>query len=131
MAALTGPRNTPRREPEFREPTVATGVTVQQGGIAVLEAGVAKPGRTATGLVAIGMFEETVAGDGVRRAKVRRGCFRFGNSAAGDLIAAADIGGTAYIVDDQTVAKTHATNTRSAAGKIFDVDAFGVWVELG
>ncbi len=50
--------------------------------------------------------------------KARRGTFRWANSAAGDAITAADIGSDCYIVDDQTVAKTNGTNTRSVAGKI-------------
>ncbi len=61
---------------------------------------------------------------------MRRGCFRFANSAAADLIALADIGADCYVVDDQTVAKTSASNTRSIAGKVRDVDAAGVWVEI-
>jgi len=47
------------------------------------------------------------------------------------MIAAAEIGTYCYIVDDQTVAKTDGTATRSSAGKVFDVDAQGVWVEIG
>ena len=31
---------------------------------------------------------------------------------------------------DQTVAKTNGGNTRSRAGKVFDVDADGVWVDF-
>ncbi|MCY1460857.1 hypothetical protein D9M71_784510 [compost metagenome] len=56
--------------------------------------------------------------------------FAFANSAAGDEITRADIGATAYIVDDQTVAKTDGTSTRSVAGTIRDVDSDGVWVEI-
>jgi hypothetical protein len=40
------------------------------------------------------------------------------------------IGNDCYIVDDQTVAKTNGTATRSIAGKIRAVDAQGVWVEI-
>ena len=58
------------------------------------------------------------------------GVFRYANSAAGDLIATADIGTVCYIVDDQTVAKTSATATRSPAGIVEDVDANGVWVRF-
>ena len=53
-----------------------------------------------------------------------------GNSAAGDAITRAEIGDVCYIVDDETVAKTNGTSTRSAAGTIRDVDAQGVWVEI-
>ena len=52
------------------------------------------------------------------------------NSAAADQITAADIGNDCYGVDDQTVAKTNGANTRSVAGKIYDVDAQGVWVKF-
>ena len=41
-----------------------------------------------------------------------------------------DIGKDCFIVDDQTVAKTNGANTRSRAGKVFDVDADGVWVDF-
>ena len=33
------------------------------------------------------------------------------------------------MVDDQTVAKTDGTGTRSAAGVVVNVDALGVWVD--
>ncbi|CUH67985.1 hypothetical protein TG4357_03322 [Thalassovita gelatinovora] len=52
------------------------------------------------------------------------------NSAAADEITIADIGNKAYAVDDQTVAKTDGTATRSPAGIIDDVDANGVWVRF-
>ena len=48
-----------------------------------------------------------------------------------DAITLADIGNTAYIVDDSTVAKTDNSAARKAAGKIIDVDAAGVWVLVG
>ena len=35
-----------------------------------------------------------------------------------------------YLVDNQTVAKTNGTNTRSAAGVVRGVDAEGVWVQF-
>ena len=63
--------------------------------------------------------------------ETERGVFRFENSASADAITRAEIGDTAYIVDDQTVAKTNGSSTRSAAGTIVDVDAQGVWVRVG
>lgn len=126
MAALTGPRDTKRREGDFREPVATT--KCWQGGMVCLDAGAAVAGVTDTGLVCIGVAQNTA--EIGERVRTKRGVFRFGNSASGDLIAAADIGADCYIVDDQTVAKTHGTNTRSKAGKVFDVDAAGVWVEF-
>ena len=135
MTALTAARNTPERAGDVVGYPVKASVKPILGGIAVLNAGYAAPGTTATGLIAIGRFEETVdntaGSNGDVSVQVKRGTFKFGNSSAGDLIAQADVGADCYIVDDQTVAKTNGTNTRSVAGKIIAVDADGVWVKLG
>lgn len=135
MAALTAARNTPERDSRVIGYPVKAAVKALQGGIAVLNGGYAAPATTAVGLVAVGRFEETadnLAGaNGDLSVQVRRGTFRYGNSAAGDLIAQADVGNDCYLVDDQTVAKTSATSTRSIAGKIIAVDASGVWVKIG
>jgi hypothetical protein len=97
--------------------------------------GYATKGATATTLVAVGMRPRNGRQLGRRgrrpaRAVDREGWFRFANSAAGDLIALADVGKVCYIVDDQTVAKTDGGGTRSVAGRIRDVDAQGVWIEF-
>tara|TARA_R110002050_G_scaffold269917_1_gene412423 strand:- start:44290 stop:44691 length:402 start_codon:yes stop_codon:yes gene_type:complete len=133
MTALTKDRNTNQRQgDEFNHP-VAAGAHIYGGSIVVLDAARnAKPGLTATGLVAAGRAQEEVnnvggsAGD--KTVQVRKGVFSFANDGS---IARVDIGGTAYIVDDQTVADTDGTGTRSAAGEIVDVDADGVWVKIG
>ncbi len=63
------------------------------------------------------------------KARVRRNIVGvFANSASGDLITIADIGNDCYVVDDCTVAKTNNSNARPVAGKIMDVDSFGVHV---
>lgn len=135
MTALSTARNTPERAGDVLGFPVKAAVKAIQGGIAVLNGGYAAPGTTATGLVAVGRFEETVdntaGSNGDVSAQVKRGTFKFANSSAGDLIAQADVGADCYIVDDQTVAKTSATNTRSVAGKVVAVDADGVWVKIG
>lgn len=89
-------------------------------------------GATATGSVGVGRAEAQVSSTtaGVTLASYRPGVFRYVNSAAGDLIATADIGTVCYIVDDNQVAKTSGTNTRSPAGIVADVDAQGVWVRF-
>lgn len=137
MAALSADRSTPELlSPRERVLPVAASVKIYAGSIVCINAaGYATKGATATGLVAVGRAEEAVdnstgaAGDKSVRAK--RGIFRFTNSAGGDAIGRAEIGSTCYVVDDQTVAKTSAANTRSPAGKVYDVDGQGVWVELG
>jgi hypothetical protein len=136
MAALSADRNTPTRSPEEIVLPAAAAKKFFAGALAALDAaGRATPGAVATTLKGLGRVEACVdnsagaAGD--VSVKIRRGTFRWANSAAGDAITAADIGADAYIVDDQTVAKTNGTNTRSVAGKIMDVDAQGVWVRSG
>jgi hypothetical protein len=135
MTALAAERNTKERFGEIEDYPMKAATIGYAGGIAVLDAGYAAPGRTATGLVAVGRFEETkdnsAGAAGAIIARVKRGKFRFANSAAGDLIAQANVGADCYIVDDQTVALTSATSTRSRAGKIVGVDASGVWVQMG
>lgn len=134
MSATSNERNTSRRDgKQLSFPAAASKCLA--GTIAVLNsAGNAEMGTTATGKVSVGVFEETVdntggAAGGVQVA-VRRGVFQFANSASTDLLANTDIGATCYIVDNQTVAKTSATNTRSVAGVVRSVDANGVWVEF-
>ena len=136
MAALTSDRNTPEKEGVMRHVGVAATAVCRAGGIACRNAtGYATPGATATTLKALGRFEETVdnasGADGAVTVPIKKGVFRFANSAAADEITAADIGNDCYIVDDQTVAKTDGTATRSIAGKVYDVDAQGVWVAFG
>lgn len=135
MTALTKDRNTVRRDGvQFSDPVAAT-TRIFAGSLVCLNAsGYAVPGATSATLKARGVAQEQVdnsagaAGD--KRIETRRGVFPFANSTSTDEITRADIGATAYIVDDQTVAKTSATNTRSVAGTIRDVDSNGVWVEI-
>lgn len=134
MAALAADRNTPRRaNADFVYP-VGAGKKIYAGAIVMLNAGNAEPGSTATGRVAVGVAERfvdnTSGAAGAVSVPVRRGLYRFANSASTDAIALTEVGTDCYVVDDQTVAKTSASSTRSVAGKVRDVDADGVWVEI-
>lgn len=135
MAALSAERNTKERAGEVLELPVKASTKCYQGGLAVIDAGYAAPGRTGTGLIAVGRYEQTfdnsAGAAGAIKARVKQGMFKFANSSAGDLIAQASVGADCYIVDDQTVALTNGTSTRSRAGKIVAVDSDGVWVQLG
>lgn len=133
--ALTADRNTVRRDGDLISLPVAAAKKIFAGSLVARDSGGnATPGATATTLLGVGRAEEYVdnsagsAGD--KSVTVRKGIYQFANSASGDLIARADIGNDCYIVDDQTVAKTNGTSTRSVAGKVFDVDADGVWVQF-
>lgn len=139
MTAMSGPRVPVEKEGRTSTAPVKAATTIFQGALVVNDAGNAAPGRTATGLIALGIAEETVVNAGIAGAKsvtVRRGTFRFDNSAAAETITAAEIGKQCFIVDDQTVAKTDGAAapdpaTRSAAGTVIDVDASGVFVRIG
>lgn len=132
MTGTTQGRNTNRRTADRISLLVDTGVTVYAGTmLAVLTTtGEAVSGGAASSGNVVGVAEDTVTGDGVQRVEARAGCFHFFNSASTDQIAAGDIGGIAYVVDNQTVAKTDNSGARKIAGAIVDVDANGVWVEI-
>jgi hypothetical protein len=91
-------------------------------------------GATATGAVGCGRAEERVDNSGGSAGdldvRYRPGIFRFANSASTDLIGITEIGKPCYVVDDQTVAKTDGTASRSIAGFVEGVDDLGVWVRL-
>lgn len=132
MTALTKDRNTAYRTGEDRSDPVAAASKIFAGSLVVLDAaGNAAPGSTATGLKARGRAEEQVdnlagaAGD--LSVASRAGVFKFANDSS---INRTHIDSTVYIVDDQTLAATDGTGTRSAAGRLIDIESDGVWVEI-
>lgn len=133
MSALTADRNTPRRDGQELSLGLAAATKIYGGSIVCRNAsGYAVSGSTSTTLKALGIAGEQVDNSsgsaGAKSVAIRKGTYRFGNSTSTDAITAADIGNDCYIVDDQTVAKTSGTSTRSVAGKVADVDSDGVWV---
>lgn len=134
MGAATQDRNTPQLIGDIDVYPVLAGAKIFAGTQVVLDSnGWAKPGVTGTGLVCAGRAEErvdnTAGQNGDKTVRVKRGVFKYFNSADADEITQAEIGDTCYIVDDQTVAKV-ATG-RSPAGLIVSVDAQGVGVFMG
>lgn len=137
MAALTGQRDTTERASAHSQLHSGVGLSSTQfykGGIIAYDSvdGLVKKGATSTTLIAIGRCEETVltGTSNARRINGRSGIFKFGNSASADLIAEDDVGKACYIVDDQTVALTDGSATRSRAGIVDGVDSDGVWVSF-
>lgn len=131
MAALNKDRNTPEREGVILSLPMAAGATIYAGSLVALNAaGFAAPGSTSATLKAAGRAEEyrvNSGSNGDAAIRVRRGVFKFSNAAADPVTALLS---TCYIVDDQTVAATNGTNTRSAAGKVLEIETDGVWVEI-
>lgn len=129
---LNQDRDTHRSELTLFSDPVAASTRIFGGSIVMLDAsGNAVPGATATDLTPRGIAQEFVdnsdgsAGDLVVQS--RRGAFHLENDGS---VTRADIGGQAYVVDDQTVANSNGTDSRSALGTIVDVDANGVWVDI-
>lgn len=134
MTAATADRNTPRREKGLLNVPVAAGVIVRNGLIAcVNDDGFAVEGSTALGLIYLGRFEETVNNTGGQNGDVSvtvrtNEAFLYENSSA-DPVTQAAFGSTCYIEDNQTLAATDGTGTRSKAGRVAGISNEGVWVE--
>lgn len=130
---LTADRNTEMMDGELISVPVAANAKCHAGGMAVANAtGFAAPGSTALNLTYLGRFEGAVdntgGADGDKSVLVRRKKpFKWKNSA--DAVTQAELGKICYIEDDETVAKTDGTGTRSAGGKVVGVESDGIWVE--
>lgn len=136
MAATTQDRNTRQRAGHSRYLPLAAATKIPAGVIACLSAtGLLTNGATSTTLKTVGVPNATLDNSAGSASALSGEVFLgvwgpFGNSAAGDQITLAAVGSDCYIVDNQTVALTNGTGTRSVAGKVFDVTAEGVWVEF-
>lgn len=134
MTATTTDRNTQYKDPYLVSVDLAAGVSVLAGTMAVINAdGFAQMAATADDLTYVGRFEESVdnslGDDGDKSAQVRRKkLFQWANDAA-DPVTQVSLGQACYIVDNQTVAATDGTGTRSVAGTVLGIDSEGVWVE--
>lgn len=132
--ALAKDRNTVRIDGDERRGGLAASVAVFAGALVMRNAsGYLTKGQTALNLIGAGRaLEQKTGGSGAGDVDLRYapGIYRFGNSASTDQITIAEIGKPCYAVDDETVAKTSGTNTRSIAGFVEGVDAQGVWVRF-
>jgi hypothetical protein len=135
--AASRDRNTRQVAGLSRSFPVAASTLIHAGTIACVNAsGLLTKGAVATTLKSVGVararIDNSAGAASAIRGEVEVGVFGpFANSAAGDAIALADVGATCFIVDDETVAKTNGSSSRSAAGTVWDVTAQGVWVKFG
>lgn len=135
MAALTADRDTKQRSGTLLTLPAAAAKIFYAGALIARDGnGRATPGATATTLRGVGRgkahVDNSAGAAGAVNVDIEKGIFRFANSTSTDAITQANIGADCYIVDDQTVALTSGSSTRSVAGKIFDVDDQGVWVDM-
>jgi len=132
--ALTKDRNTPARDGSVLSLPVAAAKKLFAGAMVARDAnGYATPGATALNIRGVGRAEALAdnsgGANGDINVSVRKGVFRFANDGT-DAVDRSHIGSDCYIVDDETVASNDGTGTRSVAGKVFDVDSDGVWVQF-
>ncbi|WP_292999583.1 hypothetical protein [Nevskia sp.] len=129
MTALNAARRVFTRLGDLLIVTMANGAQGYRGGLAAIQpAGTAVAATATNTLNVVGWFTADAAGG--TQVEVSKEIVPFANSTAADLIAKADIGASCYVVDDQTVAKTNGGGARPRAGKVFDVDEYGVWVDF-
>ena len=134
MVALTADRNTPLKSGDLRAGLVGASTTIFKRAIVMRNAaGYLIKGATATGSFGVGIAQtvadNSAGANGALSVNWRPGVAYLANL-AGDPCLVTDIGAKCWIADDQTVAKTNGTGTRSPAGIIEDVDANGVWVRF-
>lgn len=124
---------------------VAANAVCFAGGLAIAQAGMARPARAGTGVDtaaraaeaagyrAVGVFVRDARGgssDGGVTAEIKEGVFLFVNSAGADAVLPTDVGGPCFARDDQTVSRTNPNNTLTPAGIVQEVTAEGVWVDV-
>lgn len=115
---------------------LAASTHVYQGSmVAINQSGYLVPASADASLHVVGVSEDDVDNSsgsaGALTCAPRKGVFYLTNSSSTDAITDADIGRFAYVVDDNTVARTSNGGARPVAGVIAGVDSFGVAVEIG
>ena len=124
-----------RTVPKVYNLKVKAGAKIFAGALVALQGGFAIPATVATGLIVVGIAQKTAdntnGGNGAIKVKVHAGVAKLKNSASTDAIGDTEMGLDVFMVDDETVAKTNGSNTRSRAGKVVEVESDGVWVLSG
>lgn len=107
---------------------LANNEVAEKGKLACIDtanSGVIVAGKTATGLVCIGYFNESFTGNGTKKVQIKLHreiqVTYWESDTAGGAITAADRGTACYVKDSQTVTKT--STGASIAGMVLDVVA--------
>lgn len=134
MAAATKAINTPERPGILLYVPLAAATIIYAGTLVALDGnGRAVPASDTAGLRVIGLAQETVDNSAGAAAalsiNVKPGVFRLNNSAT-DAVDTNDVGKLCFVEDDNTVNEAGADD-RVIAGRVVEVDAEGVWVEVG
>lgn len=126
------PFDAPQRDGDNVVLDVAASTHIHPGVLVARDnSGNAVPASDTANLVVVGRAQEEAdnsggsAGD--RTVRVRRGVFRYTNS-AGNALTKADRNTHCYVEDDTIVASAGGTNS-IVAGEVAEVDDDGVWVD--
>ena len=129
--AATQSIDTPELSRDIVSLPIAASTTIYAGTLVAVDAnGRAVPASDASGLRVIGRAEEEKTCGvtaGAESVQVKRGIFRFANSAT-DAVDANDIGKSAFVEDDKTVCEAGGTY-KVNAGRVVQVDSDGVWID--
>lgn len=122
--AMAAERDTPERDGRFVQLTA--GAAIAKGEmVAILSSDdEAYPAADVANYAVLGRAENTAA-EG-ETCVVKRGTFRWANGGSYDD---GDIGKLCYVEDKATVYKAASATNDIPAGRIVDVDAYGVWVD--
>ena len=135
MAALTSLRNTKSKAGDQRSFLIAANVKIYAGSIVVIEAGYAKPGKTATALSTVGIacqnYDNTGGAAGAFLVSVQTSGgdrdYLMANDTTAPVVQTG-VGFDCYVLDDQTV--TSDATGRSVAGKALRLENGQVWVRF-
>lgn len=131
---LTADTNAPHAAEYNRTAVLAASQTVFVGALLMrnTSTGHVRRGAVATGCIGVGRAEARAVsvGAGSTAVEYRVGTFRYRNATGGDAVGIADTGKVCFILDDDQVARTDGTGTRSPAGVVDRVDASGVRVRF-
>lgn len=137
MTALSADRKDIKEyKGDFFNSPVKASQTIYIGALVCEDAdGDLQPGATSTALRAVGVsweyVDNSLGSDGDETCEYKKGIFPFFNSSGADEIDESHKEEVCFIVDDQTVAATDGSSTRSVAGKVKGMDGDLVMVEVG
>lgn len=125
--ALTANNQPARRTGDLTSIPAAAGSVVFAGSIVVQIGGVGSAGKAGTGTtigISRGYVDNSAGADGDLVIQCARGIYLL----KGTGFTLANLGADCYVLDDETVTLTETGNV--LAGKVFDVDDTGVWVDM-
>lgn len=134
MSATTTPRNTDKLAGSsslYQSLPMAANQVACYGWLAMVDksTGECVVGGSGGGYIGAGRFNSAIDSTGLAggavRCDVEYGVLYWGNATGGDAITGAMYGAPCYVLDNQTVAATDGSGTRSVAGIVYEVRGDG------